>query len=70
MYLLYLIMINAYLVSPPSRRDRGNRKDVTESTPVVPAVTAETSERKPRRSANGEHNGPRKFDRHSGTGIV
>ncbi|KAI8997073.1 hypothetical protein BDB01DRAFT_714016 [Pilobolus umbonatus] len=54
-------------VSPPSRRDRGNRKEVAE-TPFNAPVPDETSERKsrPRRS---EGDGPRKFDRHSGTGI-
>lgn len=57
------------LVSPPSRRDRGNRKDVSESTQVS---STETSSRpaRPERAGRNEHSGRgRQFDRHSGTGI-
>lgn len=56
-------------VSPPSRRDRGNRKDVSEATQVS---NTESSSRpaRPERAGRNEHTGRgRQFDRHSGTGI-
>jgi plasminogen activator inhibitor 1 RNA-binding protein len=61
------ILIFVTTVSPPSRRDRGNRKDVSE--PVVESST-ERKSNKPEKPGRSEGNGRgRQFDRHSGTGI-
>ncbi|KAI8051875.1 hypothetical protein BDF21DRAFT_498376 [Thamnidium elegans] len=56
-------------VSPPSRRDRGNRKDVSEPIQTTTTETTKNSRpEKPGRSTEGGGRG-RQFDRHSGTGI-
>lgn len=49
-------------VSPPSRRDRGNRKEAETTT----APVEEERKHRPRKT---ESDGPRRYDRHSGTGI-
>ncbi|RCH91750.1 hypothetical protein CU098_010349, partial [Rhizopus stolonifer] len=59
-------------VSPPSRRDRGGRKNLSETNAAID--TTETNKQRPPRPAGGgrsEFTGRgRQFDRHSGTGII
>lgn len=59
-----------YIVSPPSRRDRGNRKDVTEApTETTDSSQKNTRPERPGRPTDGGNGRGRQFDRHSGTGI-
>lgn len=62
-----------WIVSPPSRRDRGNRKDVDSSYQAAPIENNNNNSKpaKPERQGGGGGGGGRgrQFDRHSGTGI-
>jgi len=56
-------------VSPPSKRDRGNRKDVSASAEVSSTEDASKSARPERAGRNDFGGRGRQFDRHSATGV-